>query len=238
MIVGQHHNLSHPKVISIPRGVPIQWQHTEKLIFDSIHTNQAIDKSRLLFASSSSWGPRPQILRCISSKFTVDEFEGHVDSPLTDMAQTKDDRARYYRKLSSAKFGLSMPGLGFDCFRTWELLTLGTLVVTERGYGFDRTFWRLPVLLVDDFNDITPTLLRSAYVEALYRADEFEYRRLKQSFWWSVILNVSSSMSLQPLLDNFPMMAEDINFTRPLRPFHCSGGVCGAGTKRTPEQSC
>lgn len=66
-----------------------------------------------------------------------------------------------------------------------------------RGTGFDRTFWRLPVLLVDDFADITPDLLRTAYVEAVYRAGDFEFERLKQSFWWSVIMNVSASGNIQ-----------------------------------------
>jgi len=198
VVVGQHHNVSHPKVISIPRGLPLTWKFTEKLIWDSIHTMQhTIRKDRLLFASASSWGPRPQILRCVSSKFTVDEFEGHVDTKKDEMAQTKADRARYYEKLASAKFGLSLPGLGYDCFRTWELLTLGTVVVTERGIGFDRTFWRLPVLLVDDFADVTPDLLRNAYVEAVYRADDFEFERLKQSYWWSVIMEVSRAGNIK-----------------------------------------
>ena len=238
VITGQHHNVSHPKVLTIPRGLPIQWQHTEKLIFDSIHTNQVLKKDRLLFASASSWGPRPQILKCVSSKFTVEDFEGHVDTHKDTMAQTKTDRPRYYKKLASAKFGLALPGLGYDCFRTWELLTMGTLVVTERGYGFDRTFWRLPVLLVEDFMDITPDLLKTAYVEAVYRADDFEFERLKQSFWWSVIMNVSLTRSIQPLLDKFPMEAEDPTFTRPRVPFECPSGGCGPGTKRIPKNSC
>jgi hypothetical protein len=95
--------------------------------------------------------------------------------------------------------------LGYDTFRMWELLTLGSIVVIERGIGFDRTLWRLPALLVDDFDDVTPELLHSAYVEALYRADDFEFNRLKQSFWWDVIYNVSVSMSIDPLLHFFPM---------------------------------
>jgi hypothetical protein len=56
--------------------------------------------------------------------------------------------------------------------------------------------WRLPALLVDDFSELTPELLRTAYVEALYRVDEFEFERLTQSYW-----QVSDSMSTQPLFD-------------------------------------
>lgn len=121
----------------------------------------------------------------------------------------------------------------------WELLTLGSIVVIERGVGFDRTLWRLPALLVDDFDDVNPELLRSAYVEAMYRAKEFEFERLTQSFWYSVIGNVSKSMSMTPLLEKFPMEAEDITFARPKIPYECGRtGTCGPNTKRIPRKSC
>ena len=67
---------------------------------------------------------------------------------------------------------LAMPGLGYDTYRLWETLALGSMPVLERGVGLDRTLYRLPALLVDDFADVTPDLVRQAYVEALYRADE------------------------------------------------------------------
>ena len=135
--------------------------------------------------------------------------------------------------------GLCLPGLGYDTFRLWEMLTMGTVVVIERAVGFDRTLWRLPALLVDDFYDITPELLRAAYVEALYRADEFEFERLTQRFWFTVIANVSATMSVVPLLEKFPMKAEEPNFARPREPYSCGiTNTCGKGTKRIPKQSC
>jgi hypothetical protein len=42
-------------------------------------------------------------------------------------------RYEYYTKLGSAMFGLGLPGLGYDCFRNWELMTMGTIVVLEKG---------------------------------------------------------------------------------------------------------
>ena len=101
--------------------------------------------------------------------------------------------------------------------------------------------WRLPALLLEDFNEVTPELLRSAYVEAVYRADEFEFERLTQNFWYSVITNVSATMSTQPLLDKFPMRAEDADFCRPRVPYPCGQNrphTCGPGTKRIPQRSC
>ena len=78
------------------------------------------------------------------------------------------DREAYYEKLGSARLGLGLPGLGYDTFRAWELMTMGTVVVLEKAVGFDRSMYRLPALLVEDFDFITPSLLREAYVEALY----------------------------------------------------------------------
>lgn len=61
--------------------------------------------------------------------------------------------------------------------------------------------WRLPALLVDDFSELTPELLRTAYVEALYRVDEFEFERLTQSYWHALIGKVAHTSSSQPVFD-------------------------------------
>ncbi len=99
--------------------------------------------------------------------------------------------------------------------------------------------WRLPALFIEDFAFLTPELLRVAYVEALYRAKDFEFKRLTQTYWYSVIANVSSSNSITPLLEAFPYSAEDPNFTRPRVPYECGKtNTCGKGTKRTPRMSC
>lgn len=99
--------------------------------------------------------------------------------------------------------------------------------------------YRLPALFLEDFDFLTPDLLRTAYVEALYRASDFEYKRLTQSYWFSVIANVSATMSVQTILDQFPMSAEETNFARPRVPYECGKtNTCGSGTKRTPRSSC
>lgn len=109
--------------------------------------------------------------------------------------------------------------------------------------------WKLPVLLVDDFAEVTPQLLRSAYVEALYRAQggEFEFQRLRQSYWYSFLMNVSTTASVQTIVDAFPMTPEDTSFTRPAQAYQCGSGEgggkgevsrCGPGTKRTPAKYC
>lgn len=190
----------------------------------------------LLFSGASSWGPRPTILQCIGEKIDSKDF----------LQIGKLSRVDYYKAMGTAKFGLALPGLGYDCFRLWELMLLGTIPVIERGIGFDRTLWRLPALIVDDFADVTPSLLRQAYVEAVYRAPDFEYFRLKQSYWADLLFNVSAAGTIDPLLHLHPMEAEDLNFRRPRERYDCgvgsspgtTGPLCGPGTKRIPAQSC
>jgi hypothetical protein len=54
-------------------------------------------------------------------------------------SNTEETRSVYYVQLARARFGLMVPGMGYDCFRNWEMLLMGSLGVIERGIGFDRT---------------------------------------------------------------------------------------------------
>lgn len=98
------------------------------------------------------------------------------------------------------------------------------------------------MLLVDDFYDVTPELLRVAYLEAIYRAlrREFEFERLQQSYWYSVIFNASIQKNAADMIRKFPMKAEKKGFIRPFEPFYCGdrGEYCGDPTIRTPKNSC
>ena len=43
--------------MTLPRGLPLTWDRTSQLVWDSIHQNiQNTKKEKLLFAAASSWG--------------------------------------------------------------------------------------------------------------------------------------------------------------------------------------
>jgi len=145
----------------------------------------------------------------------------------------------FFAKMGRSVAVLCMPGLGYDTYRLWETLVMGAIPVIERGLGLDRTLYKLPALIVDDFAEVTPEVIRSAYVEAVYRADEWEYERLTISFWRNLIRRVADEQSTGPLLQAFPEKTIITDFTRPLFPFDCNKvGGCGRGTKRTPRKYC
>lgn len=114
LVSNQHTNVTHPKLLILPRGIPLTWGNTRILVWDSQRlVLKKHKKNKLLFAAASKWGPRPQILACISNKFTGQQFDGHVKNP----PQQRLDRAEYYVKLAQARFGVGLPGLGYDTFR-------------------------------------------------------------------------------------------------------------------------
>lgn len=78
----------------------------------------------------------------------MDEFFGHSDGKVKKAkskpgANTEESRSAYYVQLARARFGLMVPGMGYDCFRNWEMLLMGSIGVIERGIGFDRTVCRI-----------------------------------------------------------------------------------------------
>lgn len=254
LAVNTHHNFSnHEKVISLPIGIYEEsntlWSAMNKAMISGVKK----DSESLLNMQGSDWAFRPAIRKCISDNMEKGKYAEDIHTEKVPAKHqknvkkgshgNKEGKLAYLGKVLKTAATICMPGLGADTYRLWESLALGVMPVLERGMGLDRTLYRLPALLVDDFADVTPFLIRQAYVEALYRSESWEYRRMSKQYWQNLMMNVSVSKSIQPLLDQHPMHAVDQGFTRPLIPFSCNGKTgdttgCGEGTKRTPVSSC
>lgn len=116
---------------------------------------------------------------------------------------------------------------------------MGTIPILEKGVGLDKSLWRLPALLMEDFDEVTPELLHQAYLEAIYRADEFEFDRLTLKFWIDFIYNISKDGRSSKILETFPIESEDSQFARPREWITChETKTCGKGTKKIPKSFC
>ena len=229
LLVNQHHNITHPKVVSIPRGMLKEqaqsiWRVTTQTVQNGMR------KRYLLFTAATSYGARMMIIDCVNKS-----MNGEAVLP-----RGRVDEKKYHEFLSLSYAVLCVPGLGYDTFRLWETLLSGSMPIIERGVGLDRSTYKLPVLLVDDFAYVTPELVRAAYVEALYHADKWDYKRITQRWWEKMLIKVSENGTTAALSKLFPpLKSYDPSFTRPLVPFDCKKmDGCGAGTKRVPEKSC
>jgi hypothetical protein len=119
VFTNQHHNLTHPKLLSLPRGIPLYIPNRKKLLYDLLRVYEStLRKESLLFASSSNWKHRPYISACIARKFAAAdqaEFSAYDTGDL--YVKGRMTEVDYYRKLASARMVLTLPGLGYDCFR-------------------------------------------------------------------------------------------------------------------------
>ena len=81
--------------------------------------------------------------------------------------------------------------MGWDCYRTWEALILGCIPILETYYrrdGLYRTYDDLPVLWVDHYDNVTPSLLEREYPVILSKAKEYNFEKLTNQ-WWIDLIN-------------------------------------------------
>ncbi len=69
-------------------------------------------------------------------------------------------QAEYYALLGRSRFVLSPPGRGWDCYRTYEAIAMGAIPIVRRMAGMDRVVEGLPVVTVNDWNEVTPHRVR------------------------------------------------------------------------------
>ena len=92
----------------------------------------------------------------------------------------------YWQDLRNAKFVLCPSGMGWDTYRAWEAMCLGTIPVLERygrKDGMYRVYDDLPVLWVENYDDVTPALLEASYPNILAKAKEYNFGKLTNQWW-------------------------------------------------------
>lgn len=92
--------------------------------------------------------------------------------------------AKYLDDLAHSKFVLSPRGNGLDCYRTWEALLVGTIPIVKKS-TLDPLFDDLPVLLIDDWAEITEEFLKIKWNEMKSR--NYNLKKLYAPFWLDLI---------------------------------------------------
>lgn len=80
-------------------------------------------------------------------------------------------------------FSISPPGNGIDCHRTWEDLALGCIVIVK-STSLDPMFENLPVVMINDWSEITEENLEKwlqKYSDAF--TNPFYREKLKNAYW-------------------------------------------------------
>jgi len=93
-------------------------------------------------------------------------------------------RLESWKKQANFTFVVSPHGNGLDCHRTWEALVLGCIVIVKKS-ALDPLYDGFPVLIVNDWSDITRELLYSTVEK--YKGMIFNYDKLTLEYWLNLI---------------------------------------------------
>ena len=169
VVATSHTAFPHPSIISLPLGIA-----GDEGCLEAVMAEGRPAKTRELLLNNSGWGHRKAINQRVSANFggTIENSYG------------LNQRA-YFQAIAASRFVLCPSGLGWDTYRVWETLALGSVPVVEYTAGWHTVLDDLPALFVDDFHQVTPLVLARAYPAILSQYQRFAYRKLTKSWWAS-----------------------------------------------------
>lgn len=171
-VVATHHTaVSHRKILSFPIGISIAPEQLRPWIFGDRR-----GKTELLLLNNSGWGHRSAI-----NARVISNFSGTVANTYSE------NEHDYLAAIARARFVLCPSGFGWDTYRLWETLTLGSIPVVEYSEGWHRVLDDLPVLFVASFDEVTPSLLARAYPAILANVGRFDFAKLTTPWWVAAI---------------------------------------------------
>jgi hypothetical protein len=97
---------------------------------------------------------------------------------------SKSARQTTFKNQTSFAFVVSPFGQDYECIRTWEALCLGCIVILKTS-PIDSIYADLPVLIINDWNEITQPFLELAIerFKQKHQNGEFNYEKLTKKYW-------------------------------------------------------
>ena len=186
----------YPKIIQLPLGLDYhtllnnpthKWRKLneptlpvlqEKILIDIIKNMKPFRKRRTKLyvdftTDNDRFGER---------KFAFEE----IPKELMVVSKGFKNRSENWKEVTNFCFVLSPAGFGYDCHRTWEALCLGAIPVIKTKF-LKKMFEFLPVLIVDNWSDITQQLLNDTFNK--YNTTVYDYNKLRLDYWTQNIVN-------------------------------------------------
>lgn len=163
---------THPKLHPIPLGLENRiWPRGDLTVIARFQEEyRHLPKTMLLYNNFS-------VGTCVTERGRV--FELFKDKPFCTTASGRT-YPEYLKDLAQTLFVLSPRGNGLDCHRTWEALYMGAIPIVKHSAS-DSIYEGLPVVLVDDWTQVTEEFLQQTYQEIL--AQEHHLDRLFLAYW-------------------------------------------------------
>ena len=175
-------DIEHERVFPLPLGI-VQY----KDLYDRRDEADAnfkmlrnLEKKRLLCMNFTDWrNPKRKMIR--------DLF---IDKPYCKSGQACTFK-QYIKETAESKFVVSPPGLGPDCYRVWEAFLVGTIPIVEHSH-LDFMYEGLPVLFIDDWQEVTEEFLHKKYEEITSKT--YNPERLSMEYWIEYIKTIRAAI--------------------------------------------
>lgn len=182
----QNRDHDHPKLHSLPIGINIHNQWTNPLQWGGGFILPAFQELQLktIAESAKLLNDREAKIFC-NWHFSLDRADRKVLSEVIDQSVCYFQKepipmADTWELQSQYQLVLSPHGAGLDCHRTWEALILGCVPIVKAA-KLNDLFTDLPVLIVQDWKQITPAFLAENL--QLVRNKKIDTEKLFMSYW-------------------------------------------------------
>lgn len=196
VVTSQHHMFDHPKAHSIPIG--LRYADQVNAAYSILHNNTMNGedahfqpRKNWLMLSHNNGRDRPYADRYKNTVHVMRTFR--VENTIRDVAQ-------YYLDLAQSTFILSPPGAGWDCYRTWEALAVGTIPIVEhnnRKDGMYRSYQDLPIAWIDSYQNLTKDWLHAEHTRLLERADSYQWAKTTKQYWFDWLKGIMTDAGLE-----------------------------------------
>lgn len=106
----------------------------------------------------------------------------------------------YIDDLKNHKFSLCLPGVGIDCFRIWESLTLGVIPIVINS-SINILYEDLPVIIINGPDEISEKFLNEQFkiIVENVNNDKYNWKKLSSIYWINKILKTKYEYILQDI---------------------------------------
>ncbi len=172
----QNTDARHPKLHPIPIGIANRcWPHGNIDIVKNQQTLLSKNIRNIFLYMNFRSGTYPTERNLVAQLFQ--------EKPYCLIASPKPYEL-YLQDLARSKFVLSPRGNGLDTHRTWESLLLGAIPIVHESC-LDPMYDNLPVLIIKDWNAITPEFLQDQYEKIC--AKSYQVEKLYINYWIDLI---------------------------------------------------
>jgi len=156
---GMNCHIKHPKLQPIPIGIANEeWAHGNKEALVKVMEKTTVKKSMVYcnFNLATNMKYRLKALNELQHcSFIAYDFSQH-------------NYEEYLTILASYSFTISPPGNSIDCHRIWESIYVGTIPIILKHTAME-SFYDLPVVVIDNWTDLTEAFLEKKYQEIVGR---------------------------------------------------------------------